>query len=95
MQSFGVRLIFDATHSAQRPGGLGKSTGGARPVIPRLARAAVAAGCDGLFMECHPDPQKALSDATTQLPLSLISSMVRELVELKRWTSQHPFPELQ
>ena len=95
MQSFGARLIFDATHSAQRPGGLGKSTGGARASIPLLARAAVAAGCDGLFMECHPNPPKALSDATTQIPLAFITSMVKELVELKKWSASHPFPELE
>jgi 2-dehydro-3-deoxyphosphooctonate aldolase (KDO 8-P synthase) len=91
IQSLGVKVIFDATHSAQRPGGLGKTTGGARPAIPRLARAAVAAGCDGLFMETHPDPKKALSDATTQLPLEHISRIVSELVELKAWSAQHPF----
>ncbi|MDH4467938.1 MAG: 3-deoxy-8-phosphooctulonate synthase [Bacteriovoracaceae bacterium] len=95
VQELGVKVIFDATHSAQRPGSLGKSTGGARPAIPRLARAAVAAGCDGLFMEAHPNPSKALSDSTTQLPLQHIVQLVGELVELKLWSEQHPFLALE
>lgn len=70
MRSFGRPVCFDATHSAQKPGGLGNASGGDRDSIPHLAAAAVAVGIDALFMEVHPDPQKALSDAATQWPLS-------------------------
>ena len=61
MRELGYRVIFDATHSVQRPGGLGTTTGGDGNLAPVLARAAVAAGCDGVFMETHPNPAKALS----------------------------------
>lgn len=84
MKSFGVRVIFDATHSAQRPGALGKSTGGKRDTIPFLARAAMAAGADGIFMETHPEPNKALSDAATQIPLDQMKIFIRELIQLKQ-----------
>ena len=84
IKSFGVRVIFDATHSAQRPGALGKSTGGNRATIPFLARAAIAAGADGIFMETHPNPQAAKSDATTQIPLPSIPTIIRELLQLKK-----------
>lgn len=77
MRNFGVPVCFDATHSAQRPGGAGTSTGGARETIPAMARAAVAVGIDALFLEVHPDPAQALSDQATQWPLS----RARELFE--------------
>ncbi len=83
MKSFGVRTIHDATHCVQRPGGLGKSTGGKREQIETLAKAAIAAGADGIFMEAHPDPQKALSDATSQLPLTQVKSLVGKLLEIR------------
>lgn len=83
MKSFGVRTIHDATHSVQMPGGLGKSTGGKREQIPALAKAAIAAGADGIFMEAHPDPSKALSDATNQLPLSDVKKLVAKLLEIR------------
>lgn len=70
MRSFGVPVCFDATHSAQRPGGKGSATGGNREAIPALARAATAVGIDALFLEVHPEPAKALSDAATQWPLA-------------------------
>ncbi len=70
MRSFGVPVCFDATHSAQRPGGAGTTTGGVRESIPAMARAAAAVGIDALFLEVHPDPKHALSDAATQWPLS-------------------------
>jgi len=82
MKSNGVRAIYDATHSVQRPGGLGTATGGKREQIEVLARAAVAAGADGIFMECHPNPEKALSDASTALPLSQVKGMVNRLVQI-------------
>ncbi len=77
MRSFGVPVCFDATHSAQRPGGQGTSSGGVRESIPAMARAAVAVGIDVLFLEVHPQPEKALSDAATQWPLA----RARELLE--------------
>lgn len=82
MKSFGVRVIHDATHSAQRPGGLGKATGGKRGQILPVALAAIAAGADGIFMEAHPDPDKALSDASTQLPLSSLPTVVEKLLRV-------------
>ncbi|MBL7666235.1 MAG: 3-deoxy-8-phosphooctulonate synthase [Bacteriovoracaceae bacterium] len=84
MKSFGVRTIHDATHCVQRPGGLGTSTGGKREQIEVLARAAVAAGADGIFMEAHPDPDKAKSDPTTQMPLPKVRALVEKLLEIKR-----------
>lgn len=69
MRGYGVPVCFDATHSAQRPGGAGTSTGGTRETIPAMVRAAVAVGIDALFIEVHPDPANAWSDAATQWPL--------------------------
>lgn len=83
MKSFGVRTVHDATHCVQRPGGLGTSTGGKREQILTLARAAVAAGADGVFMECHPDPAKALSDSATALPLDQVKGIVEKLLAIK------------
>ncbi len=77
MASFGVPVCFDATHSAQRPGGAGTETAGVRESIPAMARAAVAVGLDALFVEIHPAPDKALSDKATQWPLA----RARELLE--------------
>jgi 2-dehydro-3-deoxyphosphooctonate aldolase (KDO 8-P synthase) len=79
MQRFGYPVIFDATHSVQLPGGQGTSSGGQREFIPTLTRAAVAAGCDGLFMEVHPDPEHALSDGPTQIPLSELEGLLRQV----------------
>lgn len=84
MKSFGVRAVHDATHCVQRPGGLGTATGGKREQILVLARAAVAAGADGIFMECHPDPDKALSDAATALPLDQVKGIVEKLLRIRR-----------
>jgi 2-dehydro-3-deoxyphosphooctonate aldolase (KDO 8-P synthase) len=83
MKSFGVRTVHDATHCVQRPGGLGTSTGGKREQILTLARAAVAAGADGVFMETHPDPAKALSDSATALPLEQVKGIVEKLLAIK------------
>lgn len=82
MRSFGVPVCFDATHSAQRPGAGGTSSGGNRDQIPALARAAVAVGVDALFMEIHPDPEKALSDAATQWPLARARELLESLVAI-------------
>ena len=82
MKSFGVKTVHDATHCVQRPGGLGNITGGKREQILVLARAAVAAGADGIFMETHPTPEKALSDSTTSLPLDQIKNLVQNLLRI-------------
>ncbi len=79
MRELGYRVVMDATHSVQRPGGLGTATGGDGKLAPVLARAAVAAGCDGVFMETHPEPTKAMSDGPNQIPLSQIASVVESL----------------
>ena len=75
----GYRVVFDATHSVQRPGGLGGSTGGDGHLAPVLARAAVAAGCDGVFMETHINPALAFSDGPNQVPLSDLGKVLRPL----------------
>lgn len=80
MRSFGVPVCFDATHSAQRPGGKGTSTGGARETIPAMTRAAVSVGVDALFMEVHPDPENALSDAATQWKLSEFEALLASVM---------------
>ena len=82
MQDLGVPVVFDATHSAQQPGGLGKITGGTRELIPTLAKAAVAAGCDAVFMEVHDDPENALSDSTTQWPLNRLDSLLGSIIKI-------------
>lgn len=83
MKKFGYPVIFDATHSVQKPGALGKSTGGEREFVPFLARAAVAVGVDGIFMEVHPEPKKALSDSATAFRLSELRDFIKSLVRLK------------
>ena len=82
MRELGYRVVMDATHSVQRPGGLGTATGGDGKLAPVLARSAVAAGCDGVFMETHPDPAKAMSDGPNQIPLSQIASVVESLRQI-------------
>ena len=81
MQSFGVPVVFDATHSVQRPGGA--TTGGNRKLVPFLARAAVACGADGVFLEAHPDPDRALSDGPNQLALADVPKLLDQLVRLR------------
>jgi 2-dehydro-3-deoxyphosphooctonate aldolase (KDO 8-P synthase) len=77
MQQLGCPVVFDATHSTQQPGGLGAASGGRREMAPVLARAAVAAGANGLFLEVHPEPDQALSDAASMLPLDWLEDVVR------------------
>ena len=84
MQELGAPVIFDATHSAQLPGGHGDRTGGLRRYIPALARAAVAAGCDGLFLEVHDQPDKALSDPDTQWPFERFESLMTEVSAIRK-----------
>jgi 2-dehydro-3-deoxyphosphooctonate aldolase (KDO 8-P synthase) len=81
MHALGCPVIFDATHSVQRPGG--STTGGAREMIVPLARAAVAAGCDGVFLETHPDPDRALSDGPNMIPLARVPEFLAELVRFR------------
>lgn len=84
MKSFGVETVFDITHSVQKPGGEGNITGGKREQAFTLAKAAVAAGADSIFLEVHPTPDQALSDKTTCLPLTEIKSIVEKLLEIRR-----------
>src|SRR5215467_7924154 len=84
MQGFGCRVVFDVTHSLQLPGGQGQSSGGQPQYIPHLARAGVAAGVDGLFMEVHEDPAKALSDGPNALKLSLLPDLLEELAAIRK-----------
>jgi 2-dehydro-3-deoxyphosphooctonate aldolase (KDO 8-P synthase) len=88
MREQGVPVIFDATHSVQRPGGLGGTTGGDGVLAPVLARCAVAAGVDGVFMEVHEDPSKALSDGPNQIPLSDIEAVLVRLLAVHH--AAHP-----
>lgn len=81
MQRFGYPVVFDATHSVQLPGAAGKSSSGQREFVAPLARAAVAAGCDGLFMEVHPDPDQAPSDGPNMMPLKELPAL---LIQVKR-----------
>lgn len=84
MQKLNYQVIFDATHSVQRPGGAGDRTGGDGELAPVLARAAVAAGCDGLFLETHETPSQALSDGPNQIPLRQLPKLLDQLVRLRR-----------
>ena len=86
-------MVFDATHSVQLPGGLGDSSGGQREFVPVLARAAVAAGISGLFMETHPNPAKALSDGPNSWPLGRMRDLLATLAELDRLVKAHGFAE--
>ena len=79
MDEFGCPIVFDATHSVQRPGGLGGATGGDRELAPVLANAAMAVGIDGVFMEVHRDPEHALSDGPNQIHLSDLERVLRHL----------------
>lgn len=93
MRETGCPVVFDATHSVQLPGGKGDASGGQREFVPVLARAAVAAGISGLFMETHPDPAKALSDGPNAWPLDRMEPLLATLVELDRAVKKKPFEE--
>ncbi|HUF63179.1 MAG TPA: 3-deoxy-8-phosphooctulonate synthase, partial [Verrucomicrobiales bacterium] len=82
MRGHGIRAVFDATHSVQTPGSAGGATGGDRELAPVLARAAVAAGCDGIFMETHENPEAALSDGPNQARLSTLPSVLQNLLAI-------------
>jgi 2-dehydro-3-deoxyphosphooctonate aldolase (KDO 8-P synthase) len=93
MRETGCPVVFDATHSVQLPGGAGSSSGGEREFVPVLARAAVAAGVAGVFMETHPDPAKALSDGPNAWPLDRMRGLLETLVELDATVKRAGFPE--
>ncbi|HEV7441722.1 MAG: 2-dehydro-3-deoxyphosphooctonate aldolase [Gammaproteobacteria bacterium] len=93
MRDTSCPVVFDATHSVQLPGGQGSASGGQREFIPVLARAAVASGIAGLFMETHPDPSKALSDGPNAWPLGRMEPLLRTLKELDRAVKANPFEE--
>ena len=93
MRSTGCPIIFDATHSVQQPGGHGNSSGGEREMVPVLARAAIAAGVSGIFMETHPDPERAKSDGSNSMPIDKISDLLRVLKEIDKVTKNNGFIE--
>ena len=93
MRDTGAPVVFDATHSVQLPGGQGSSSGGQREMVPVLARAAVAVGIAGLFMETHPDPARALSDGPNAVPLQHMKALLESLRDLDRVTKRHGFLE--
>jgi len=93
MRATGCPVVFDATHSVQLPGGQGTASGGQREFIPVLARAAVAAGVAGLFMETHPRPEEALSDGPNAWPLGRMEPLLATLTELDRAVKKVPFEE--
>ena len=84
MRAMGTPVVFDATHSVQRPGGLGGATGGNREMVEPLARAAVAMGVDALFFETHPDPSRSPSDGPNMIPLDRLDALIGRLIELHR-----------
>ncbi|MCK6424088.1 MAG: 3-deoxy-8-phosphooctulonate synthase [Burkholderiaceae bacterium] len=93
MRKSGAPVVFDVTHSVQKPGGLGNVSGGAREMVPVLARAGVAAGVAGLFMETHPDPAQAWSDGPNAVPLKHMRALLEQLVALDRVVKQQPLLE--
>jgi 2-dehydro-3-deoxyphosphooctonate aldolase (KDO 8-P synthase) len=93
MRETGCPVVFDATHSVQLPGGRGESSGGQREFVPVLARAAVAAGISGLFMETHPNPEEALSDGPNSWPLGNVRDLLATLVEIDRLVKAQGFAE--
>jgi 2-dehydro-3-deoxyphosphooctonate aldolase (KDO 8-P synthase) len=93
MRQTGCPVVFDGTHSVQLPGGMGSASGGQREFIPVLARAATAVGIAGLFMETHPDPDKALSDGPNAMPLGQMEKLLETLVSIDRSVKQHGYLE--
>ncbi|WP_038057363.1 3-deoxy-8-phosphooctulonate synthase [Thermodesulfobacterium hydrogeniphilum] len=91
MKSFGVRVIYDATHSVQLPGGGEGKSGGEREFIPYLIRAAVAVGVDGIFMEVHPEPDKALCDGPNSLPLDELENILSQIRDLREVVKKYGF----
>ena len=90
MRQTGCPVVYDATHSVQMPGGLGNASGGQREMVPVLARAAVAAGVAGVFMECHPAPTKALSDGPNSWPLTRVKALMQQLMDIDNVVKSQP-----
>jgi len=93
MRNSGAPVVFDVTHSVQKPGGLGGSSGGAREMVPVLARAGVGVGVAGLFMETHPNPAEAFSDGPNAVPLKHMKTLLEQLVALDRVVKKQPLLE--
>ena len=93
MRTIGCPIVFDATHSVQQPGGQGTTSGGQREMVPVLARAAVAVGVSGLFMETHPNPSVALSDGANMIPLDKMAELLKTLQDLDNISKQNGFLE--
>jgi 2-dehydro-3-deoxyphosphooctonate aldolase (KDO 8-P synthase) len=93
MRDTGCPVVFDATHSVQLPGGAGGKSGGQREFVPVLSRAAMAVGISGIFMETHPDPDKALSDGPNAWPLPKMEALLSTLLEIDRITKKNGFLE--
>ena len=93
MRETGAPVVFDATHSVQLPGGQGTSSGGQREFVPVLARAAIAVGIAGVFMETHPDPANALSDGPNAVPLRHMRALLEQLLALDRVVKAQPLLE--
>jgi 2-dehydro-3-deoxyphosphooctonate aldolase (KDO 8-P synthase) len=93
MRETGAPVVFDATHSVQLPGGQGTSSGGVREFVPVLARAAIAVGIAGVFMETHPDPRNALCDGPNAVPLKYMKALLEQLAALDRVVKQQPLLE--
>lgn len=93
MRQTGCPVVFDATHSVQQPGGQGTASGGQREMVPVLARAAIAAGISGVFMETHPDPENALSDGPNMWPISRLKPLLETMKELDEVVKRHGFIE--
>jgi 2-dehydro-3-deoxyphosphooctonate aldolase (KDO 8-P synthase) len=90
MRQTGCPVVYDATHSVQMPGGLGNTSGGQREMVPVLARAAAAAGVAGIFMECHPDPAKAMSDGPNSWPLHKVKALIQQLMAIDEVVKGQP-----
>lgn len=86
MRALGAPVVFDATHSVQQPGGLGDATGGQREMVEPLARAALAVGVDGVFLETHPDPDHAPSDGPNMVPLDDLPALLQRLIDIRHCT---------
>jgi 2-dehydro-3-deoxyphosphooctonate aldolase (KDO 8-P synthase) len=93
LRETGAPVVFDATHSVQLPGGQGSSSGGQREFVPVLARAAIAAGVSGVFMETHPEPEKALSDGPNAWPLGMMPELLETLIDLDRLVKSRELSE--
>lgn len=90
LQPLGCPMIFDATHAVQQPGGQGTISGGHREFVAPLARAAMAVGVDGLFLEVHPDPEQALSDGPNMVPLHRLEALLRQLLDIREAVASGP-----